>query len=537
MVSDPPWFRVLGPLELGRSGRAVPLSGARQRELLAVLLAARGSTVPVDVLVELLWGGSLPASPSAALHSQISRLRRTLAGLLTAGCDLVTRSPGYALLVPPAHLDSVRFEQLVGQARARGGDLQLYEEALRLWRGPAFAEFADLPPTRLEGIRLGELHAAVVEERAEALLEAGRPQLVVPDLEAFVAEHPLREGARAALMRGLYATGRHSDALREYQRYRHHLAEELGLEPSAALQRLEHRVLTHDLSPPSAGPASQVTGPSGLQSMQVRYVRPARGPALATATVGTGPPLVVVPAWVTSLDVLASGRDPRSSLVEHLIHHAAVTLYDRAGTGLSQGPVEDFTVETSADELLAVLEATGEATLLAASQAGPVAVVAAVRRPDLVRRLVMFGTYADGGGVFTNTAQNRALVTLTRANFHMGAKVLADLYRPGASADAGEHLARVLRDSADAAVAAGYLEETYRTDVTPLLGRVTQPALVLHYRHDHVVPFRGGEQLAAGLARARFVPLDGTYHLPDAADLPRIVALVSDFLADAPPSR
>ena len=96
--------------------------------------------------------------------------------------------------------------------------------------------------------------------------------------------------------------------------------------------------------------------------------------------------------------------------------------------------------------------------------------------------------------------------------------------------DAARHLARVLRDSADADVAAGYLEEMYRTDVSDLLPNVSAPALVMHYRGDRLIPFSGGQQLAAGLPDARLVALDGPYHLPDARDLDQVVAAVTEFL-------
>lgn len=533
MRNDRPSFRVLGSMEVGHPDRPIALVGARQRSLLAVLLAARGATVPVDALVDLLWGDDPPDNPPAALYSHVSRLRRSIAELLVGDCDLVTRPPGYALVVPD-QVDSVRFERLVDEARAADGDLERYDEALHLWRGSPYSEFTDLEPVHVEAIRLGELHSAVVEERAEALLRSGRADLVVPELESFVAGQPLRESARAALMRALYATGRHADALRHYQEYRRHLADELGLEPSASLRRLEQRILTHDVPSPAATRSSSgATDSTSLEALQIRYLRTASGRSIATATAGSGPPLVVVPAWVTSLDVIAAGRDPRSSLIERLLRHACVTLYDRAGTGLSGGTVDDFSVGASADELITVLERLGGGTLLAVSQGGPGAVLAAARRPDLVTGLVLFGTYADAAGVFTKPSRNQALVDLTRADFGMGAKLLADLYRPGASVQAGEHLARVLRDSAPASVGAGYLEETYRADVTPVLGHVAQPALLLHYRGDRVIPFVGGKQLAAGLPNARLVALDGTFHLPDAADLPRIVDLITAFLSDA----
>jgi pimeloyl-ACP methyl ester carboxylesterase len=169
-------------------------------------------------------------------------------------------------------------------------------------------------------------------------------------------------------------------------------------------------------------------------------------------------------------------------------------------------------------------------SLLAMSQAGPVAVALAARHPELVDRLVFFGTYASGGEVFTRPDLNAALVSMVRAHWGFGSRLFADLYRPQATERAAHHMASVLRDSADAGVAAGYLAAVYDVDVADLLADVRSPALVMHYRGDRLVPFAGGRQLATGLPDARFVPLDGAFHLPDAGDLDRVVATVAEFL-------
>jgi pimeloyl-ACP methyl ester carboxylesterase len=187
--------------------------------------------------------------------------------------------------------------------------------------------------------------------------------------------------------------------------------------------------------------------------------------------------------------------------------------------------VTDFGLAASVQELGAVVEAVGAPVgLLAMSQAGPVALALAAERPDLVAGLVLVGTYASGPAVFSNPQLRRLLVDSIRTHWGIGSKVLADLYRPGASDEAAGHLARVLRQSAGPEVAAGYLEAVYRADVSALLPRVNAPTLVLHYRGDRLVPF------AAALADATLMPLDGAYHLPDATDLPRIVDAIAGFV-------
>jgi DNA-binding SARP family transcriptional activator/pimeloyl-ACP methyl ester carboxylesterase len=524
-------FRVLGPVAaMAADGRSLPLAGERQRLLLVALLAQAGAVVSAERLADLLWGDHQPDNPAAALHSQVARLRRTLRAEADGRELVVTRAPGYLLAVAPAEVDAGRFDQLTAAARDAppAEAARLLDQALALWRGPAYAGFSDREVALVEAIRLEEARLAAVEGRAAALLAAGRAADAVPAMEAFVAEHPLREQARATLMRGLYALGRQADALRAYQEYRSRLAEELGIEPAPALRQLEAQILRHQL--PEAGPDRPVAA-SGLATLRVRYLPVAGGRAIAWATAGSGPRLFVLPGWVSSLDVLASGRDPRSSLLDRLSERHTVVLFDRRGTGLTGGPVADFGLAAKVEELVTVVEHVGgPVDLLAMSEAGPVALALAAERPELVRRLVLFGTYAAGPAVFTDQELRRILVELVRAHWGLGSRTIADLYRPGASEQGADHLAKVLRDSADREVAAGYLEVLYGTDVTALLPDVRAPVLVLHYRGDRLIPFRGGQLMAAGLPDATFLPLDGAWHLPDVADLDRVAGAIAEFL-------
>jgi DNA-binding SARP family transcriptional activator/pimeloyl-ACP methyl ester carboxylesterase len=516
-------FRVLGAVRAyDEAGAPVPL-GDRRRALLAVFLARAGRVVPADRLADLLWGEAAPADPAGALHSQISRLRRTLPGI-----TIDTVPPGYVLRIDPDEIDAGRFDRLVAAAR-EGDAADLLGAALSLWAGPAYAGFADSEVARLEAIRLEEARLNATEEWHRALLAAGRPAL--PELEAFVAGHPLREKARDTFMRTLYALGRQTDALETYREYAGRLAGELGLEPSATIQDTRLLILRHDL--PGPPPAAV---PTPLSALAARYLTAPGGRTIATASLGEGPPLVALPGWVSSIDVIASGRDPRSSLLQRLVAHVRLTVYDRYGTGLSRGPVDDFGLDAAVGELRAVVDRIGDPVhLLAMSEAGPIAVAFAAAHPESVRGLVFFGTFADGPGTFLRPELNAALVTMVRTHWGMGAKLFADLYRPDATDDAARHLAEVLRDSADREVAAEYLAETYVADVSPLLDGIRAPALILHYRGDRVIPFAGGRQLAAGLKDARLVPLDGRYHLPDAADLDRVTAVIAEFLSEIEP--
>jgi DNA-binding SARP family transcriptional activator/pimeloyl-ACP methyl ester carboxylesterase len=551
-------FGVLGPLAVWDDrDELVSLGGDRQRALLAALLARAGAVVSADRLADLLWGDDQPEHPGAALQSQVHRLRRVLDGAVSGG-RLVTRPSGYELELDGDALDAARFARLAevgSDADDPAAAVAALDEALSLWRGDAYGEFADSEVARIEAIRLDEARLAAEERRAEHLLRLGRAAELVPRLEALVAEHPLREAARSALMRALYDLGRHADALARYADYRAKLAGELGLEPSARMQRLEAQILRQEVPSPRRPVASAVAVPSsrggptpveassagpdggptdvGLDELHARYVTDARGRRIAYAALGSGLPVVAGPGWVSSLDVIAGCRDPRSSILQRLATHFRLTIYDRSGSGLSPDPPGDLGVDASVDELEAVVRRAGApVALFAMSQAGPTAVALAARHPGLVSRLVLFGTYADGPSVFTNVALRESVVALVRAHWGIGSRVLAEMFRPGSSAEAALHFAQAMRDSADPGIAADYLQAVYSTSVTELLPEVRVPALVLHYRKDRVIPYAGGQQLATGLPDARFVPLEGGYHLPDAADLPRIVSTVIDFLEE-----
>ena len=285
----------------------------------------------------------------------------------------------------------------------------------------------------------------------------------------------------SSYMRALYASGRQADALAAYRRYAGRLADELGLEPSAAMQELQLRILRHNVAPPTP-----------LRAMKVSHVS-AGDRRIAMATVGSGQPLIALPGWVSNIDVIIAGRDPRSSMFQRLVRTHALVIYDRYGTGRSPGPVDDFGLDASVAELAAVATRAGAPVdLLAMSQAGPVAVTLAATRPDLVRRLVFFGTYASAAEVFIRPDLNATLIALVRSHWGLGSKLLAGLYRPDLTDAAADHMTAVLRDSADRDVAAGYLEAIYAADVTALLagGERTRTRTALPRRPRNTPPRR-----------------------------------------------
>ncbi|HEX5290132.1 MAG TPA: BTAD domain-containing putative transcriptional regulator, partial [Streptosporangiaceae bacterium] len=245
-------YGLLGPVEVRVDGRALPLPGARQRLLLAVLLVNADRMVPAVRLIDELWGADyLPADPRAALRTHVARLRRALG---PAGEDLATLEGGYRLTVPRGGLDVCRFEDALAEAARADGEpaLRLLDEAVGLCRGPALGGLADRPFALATAARLEELRVAAAERQAELRLSLGRAEEAVAALRALLAEHPEREQARGLLMRALYQDGRHTEALAAIRSWRRHLVTELGLDPSPALQAIEQDILRHTAGTPDS---------------------------------------------------------------------------------------------------------------------------------------------------------------------------------------------------------------------------------------------------------------------------------------------
>ena len=253
--AEPDAFGILGPLEVRRSGRAVPLGGPRQRAVLAVLLLQANRVVSADRLVEDVWAGHAPEASVTSLQTYVFHLRRALEpGRPRGGAAevLATRDRGYLLQVSRERLDAAVFEDglTAGLAALEAGRHSQARErlgrALDLWRGPVLADLSDYAFIQAEAARLEELRLAAWEGRIEADLALGRHGAVTAELERLVADHPLRERLHGQLMLALYRCGRQADALAAYRRVRDLLADELGIDPGEPLRRLHASVLAHD---------------------------------------------------------------------------------------------------------------------------------------------------------------------------------------------------------------------------------------------------------------------------------------------------
>ncbi|MGZ6692968.1 MAG: BTAD domain-containing putative transcriptional regulator [Solirubrobacteraceae bacterium] len=238
-------FRILGPLEVLDGREVLPIGGAKQRALLAVLLLSANEVVPSDRLIDDLWGERLPQSGRAALQVRISQLRKALG---RGGERLVTRPPGYVLEIDPEELDLTRFERLVaGSERVEPTRAAtMLREALALWRGSPLADISYEAFAQASIRRMEELRLEAIEKRVEADLALGRHVKLVAELEVLVAEHPLNERLLGQLMRALYDCGRQVDALAVYRQAVASLRDELGIDPGPELRELERAILQHE---------------------------------------------------------------------------------------------------------------------------------------------------------------------------------------------------------------------------------------------------------------------------------------------------
>ena len=258
-------FRILGPLEALEDGHPLALGRLKERIVLAVLLLHANEFVSRERLIDELWGVTPPATARKAVNVYVSKLRKTLS---RNGHDpIATAEGGYRLLVDRDLLDADRMRGLVARARERMADgeseaaSRLLQEALALWRGPTLAGLVLESFGRDEVAQLDELRLTVLMDRIDCDLAQGRHEHVLGELQVLVREHPLRERLRAQQMLTLYRADRQADALDAYQQARHDLIDELGIEPSESLQRLQQAILRHD---PALEAPTGTAGVNGL---------------------------------------------------------------------------------------------------------------------------------------------------------------------------------------------------------------------------------------------------------------------------------
>jgi predicted ATPase/DNA-binding SARP family transcriptional activator len=367
-------IELLGPLQLrDAAGRPVHVGGRRLRVLLTLLALQAGRVVPASWLTEQIWPDQLPGNPANALQTLVSRLR---ADLRRAGLDKLIEShpAGYALMVPPDAVDVAAFEAMAAEGRRAlaGGDPHAAAQALRTalasWRGQPLADAAGCAAADAAAARLGELRSAVLADRIEADLARGEGASLVGDLRALVAADPLAERPRALLMRALYAAGRQAEALSAYAEARGLLADRLGVDPSAELERVYLRILRGE----EGAAAAARTG------------EPSREPERAVVPPHRSRPGPVAPSPVTSF----VGRDTEiAEVLKALAAGRLVTLTGPGGVGKTRLAAE-LTRRLAAPAWFAELAPASRAEDVAYAVLGTLG----IREPVISRRTAEPGT-------------------------------------------------------------------------------------------------------------------------------------------------
>jgi DNA-binding SARP family transcriptional activator/pimeloyl-ACP methyl ester carboxylesterase len=538
MVSGrtPVQINALGPLEALDDGEVANLGGSKQRSVLAVLLTNVNNAVSTDRLVDELWGSAPPRTAHRTVQAYVASLRRELeAG---APGTLEACRPGYRVSLDVDSHDVLLFERLGAQGRASILDhpdeaVSLLRRADSLWRGDAYADVVGSAAISSEVRRLESLRINAIEARVGTELELGRHRELLTELEDLVDRHPLRESERGQLMTALYRSGRQSDALRFYQRTRHVLGEELGIEPSPELRELEMMILQHD----PAIKAPQVRHAESVVP-RVRYVETRDGAHIAHYTLGAGNvDLLYVPGWVSNLETL--WEHPTSAhFLRRLAGVGRLICFDKRGTGLSDRlrPDDLPSIEVRSDDVRAVLDAVGSesAVLFGVSEGGPLCATFAALNPERREGLVIYGSYAtrrqhpDYPWAPSDEERERWLSFIEK---EWGTEVDLRTLAPS-MADDEEFTAfwsRYLRSGASPAAAAALGRMNTDSDARDLVAAIEAPTLVVHRIGDRESPVEGARWLADHIPGSILVELVGSDHLPQ-VNSDQILDVVEQFI-------
>lgn len=522
-------FGVLGPVTVSTADGPVALAAAKERALLAILLASAGRAMSADRLIDELWGDEPPRTANKTLQTYVSHLRRFLSHRLT------TEPAGYSLQVEEHELDALVFERRIRDGRLafqRGEYVlaaRLLADGLTLWRGDAYAGVPPHGVVRSDSIRLDELRQSALEDLAECRLASGEHGTVIAELEALVERHPLRERLWGLLMTALARNGRQGDALRAFQRARSYLVSELGLEPGPELREIERSVLRQE-------PAALVSPPHP----NTLYVANKDGLQIAYWSTGTGRSDIVFCAEIFHNLELVRDIDEIWAFLEPLARAGRLIAVQRRGTGLSD---RDANTDLAAPEACvtdidAVLDAVGcdRASLVGWGHGGQIAIAYAASRPSRVTRVAVVNSYARLAHApdYPGGIPIEFLETLTEVveNVWGTYRPLHPIFDPeiAEKPDVIARVARYERLTATPREAARLRRALDDVDIRPLLDAVECPVLVAHLRGS-ITGAENARFLAERLPRARYVEANGSF-VPTVADATAVARIVADFLEE-----
>jgi DNA-binding SARP family transcriptional activator/pimeloyl-ACP methyl ester carboxylesterase len=551
-------IRLLGELEVSRGAETLALPPSKKTRALLAYLAVTRRPYRRERLCELLW--NVPDDPRGALRWSLSKIRslgsETGEPLLMADRDSVAFNPASAVV----DLLAIR-QRLAGGIEA--ASTECLEQAVAAFRG-----------TFLEGLDLPDCHdfcswcvaeredSRAIQVRALATLVermAADPEAAFRYARALVQADPKGELSWALLVRALVVAGRRHEAEEQYETGRRALRE-AGV-PADALARAWREARAAPATVVSASSAAEASDvpwnitaePAPMAAAEVpaeprqeiRFCVAADGVRVAYATVGDGPPLVKPANWLTHLEY-----DWHSPVWRHWMRELSrdrrLVRYDERGNGLSDWAVEDLTFDVCVRDLEAVVDAAGlgRFPMLGVSQGCASAVAYAVRHPERVSGLVLYGGYARGWamrGTPAEIVRRTALATLIQHGWGEEnpafRQTFTTLFIPGATSEQMRWFNDLQRVTASPANAFRLHDMFGQIQVEALLPQVRVPTLVLHCRGDGVVPFEEGRRIAMAVPGARFVPLEGRNHilLETEPAWPRFLAEVRTFLAAEDP--
>jgi DNA-binding SARP family transcriptional activator/alpha-beta hydrolase superfamily lysophospholipase len=528
---------MLGHLRVVGDDRSLGLDdfeGRKPKQVLEILLVHHGDAVPKERLAEMLWGQAQPRDPMRTLEAYVAVLRRVL-GVDRAGRLVVTGQGSYRLALDMVDLDLRRFDQLVAMARSAEPQARLEQrqQALELVRGEVLADepYAEWvqPLRRLYHERV----LALLLDTAEDCLAAGRPDQAVEYCERVMQSEPTRERAHRLLVTARYVAGDQDLALEAYQACRTVLREELGVDPLPETERvllgvLEQRPVASLL--PRRAPAVRL--PS---SPRVQFARN-KDTAIAYQVIGEGPvDVVFAHGWFSHAEI--GWEEPRyAGWLRTLARNRRLIVFDRRGMGMSDPASATVTLEERADDMLAVLDAAGSehAVAFGSCGAGPMAIALAVREPERVAGLALFGTFArlvaePGYPAGWSPEFFAAYQAALEEGWLTGRGIARSVPSAGPDESLMEWLGRLLRLSVSPASARAILEFGASIDVRQQLADVQAPTLVLHRTDDQWVHPANGRYLAEHIPCARLVELPGADHWPWFGDAASVLRPLEEF--------
>ena len=513
-------LRLLGPMAVIANGEAVQLPASRKTRALLGYLAVEGKPVRRDRLCHLFW--EIPDDPKGALRWSLSKLRGLVGDAIVADRETAGLDPS------ALDIDFVALKTAVAEVAAAPT-----EQLEQICAGTigSFMEDLDLPNCddfNAWRIAVAEDVRAWLDQVCAEL--AGRdlsPDQLLPHVRAWVERSPHDAEPAEWLCRLLVAAGREEEAEQQRSLLIRRLAE-AGVPAPAAVREC-----------PAEPLVTEPAKPTSLRQ-EIHFCNASDGTTLAYSVTGEGPPLVKAANWLNHLEA-----DLASPIWSHWIR-ALTTLrsvwrYDERGNGLSDWNAP-LSFDAFVDDLESVVDAAGldRFDLLGISQGAAVAIAYAVRHPERVRRMHLWGGYAMGWahrGDPAEVERREAMLELTRQGWALDnpafRQMFTSLYLPEATEEQEDYYNEMQRvtTSAENAVA---LQRVFSTiDVTELLGKVTTPTLVGHSTRDAAVPFEAGRALAAKIPGARFIAIESPNHLLLESDLgwPKYARIVEEFLA------